>query len=470
MLEASRLVYNQIISVLPLNTPPPATTPSLRVEKEIQCDRLIESDKKNVSTSTCLEDENNLNESRLNLSESNEKYLKPIEIPVNMIDAQINDPRRNNSIPLKKYASFQIIDYNCQDFDEEKQNNLKEDEPTAASNFSNNFLFDLINSIQKKPCVDSTTNIMESLLKDVAKPMVCEATTYEIPIDKLESTHSSAAILNDIREKFKNVEENSSTVSFKMKRNRNLEKILDKRNDYYFDENNKNRFDFDDEERKNNVFSSLKSLMNYDLCKTMYEEKRFKKNLSDVNTLNEKIDLSQSNNLDESIDLYCDLDLMPLETDLDKEEEEEDVKKDEDCELNKILIEDIPTVINSEQNARASLSKLEINKKDSSNATSNYKDRSRRDRHEKKPQLDDRRYSSSRHDKINSSSVNNYERKKYKNDNNNKKYKENDHYDTKRSSSHNHHHHHSTTLNNDYRKRKRSPVENERTRDKHSKY
>ncbi len=389
------------------------------------------------------------NDAKLNLSVNslNENYSKPIEIPIDVPNNKtITDPR--TSIRFKKYTSFQVIEYDnqvTQQIDNNEKN--KEQEPANLTNFDNKFLFDLIDSIKSIPCVvenndeTSSNNIMESLLAEVTKPKMSQEDFIR------NESSSSASILQEICNKFKNVEdENSTTTCLKIKRNTKLEKILEKRNDYYLNEKkltkklNKSFDAANDDEKKNLVFSSLKSLMNYDFCKNTYSENSLSQNDSSKSLDKSSLENDKVSKLDESIDLYCDLDFNLVEENNIEEEKKDDVLIDNFVENSKSV----------------DLSKSESIKKPDLNEVE--RNRSRKD--DKRSHSIDKRDERSLSKQKKSDNHN----KKY-NDYDSSKYKENDYYSKKRSSSHSRS---SSSHRNDYRKRKRSPIVNKR--DKYSKY
>jgi hypothetical protein len=358
----------------------------------------------------------------------------------------ITDPR--TSLRLKKYTSFQVIEYDNKVIQQQSDSNEKnKEQETNLTNFDNKFLFDLIDSIKSIPCVvenndkTSSYNIMESLLTEVTKPKTSQDTTRN---------ESSASILQEICNKFKNVEEeHSTTTCLKIKRNTKLEKILEKRNEYYLNEKkltkklNKSFDAANDDEKKNLVFSSLKSLMNYDFCKNTYTENSLNQNDSAKSLDKSSPENDKVSKLDESVDLYCDLDFNLVEENNIEEEKKDDVLIDN-------FVENSKSVNLSES----------IKKPDSDEVDRN---RSRKD--DKISHSIEKRCSLKRDERSCSKQKKSDNHNKKYNDYDSSKYKENDYYSKNRSSSHTRS---SSSHRNDYRKRKRSPIVDKR--DKYSKY
>ena len=390
----------------------------------------------------------------------NESSSKPLEIPVEVVNRKtINDPRTNTN--LKKYASFQVVSYENTPL-EESDNDMKNKETRLiVPNFDNKLLFDLIDSIKSIPCVitnhpNESDNLTESLLAEV--PVIS-------PVIPIESA-SSASILKDICNKFKNVEDEKTTC-LKLKRNTKLEKILERRNGYYLNEENfkkmlnKSLDATNDDEKKNLVISSLKSLMNYDFCKNSYKEKDLKKNNSSK-SLHQVGSFENDRVSNESIDLYCDLDLdLTQECNTEEEEKKGDILIDNNGETNK-----------SNQSKSELSKKTDLKHENEIEKTEKDKDQSRRHNHEKRSNnnRDSSRYERSKHKENNYSNSKTYSsncrsssrhndhkkrkrspderslsKQKKNNDHESSKHKENDHFNSNRSSSSRH---------NDYTRRK----------------
>ena len=446
-----------------------------------------------------------------NIIVNDETCFKTVEIPVETVWSKTNDPRNGNS--FKKYKSFQIIDYK-----EENISNDCNEEVKQQKNFSTNILFDLINSIKNKPLSSESVGLVRNenciLSPSVIKPTNAEES--DSPSFNLSIKYLNRSSFDSINGLASEVPSNDSSIpdrpvtpvlsqdtssssdctlthydqvesvnkkeelksNYKLQRNKKLEKILNKRNEYYLNEKNLRKKLNNDENKKRLVLSSMKTLMNYDFCnkskanekirenkqkitstpvtstqnilnenKKEEEEENENMNLSFLDTLygtDKAISNTKQNEIDQSIDLYDDLDLRPQETVMDDKEQNDEL-------------------IISEH--KTNLIKITEDLKDKNNKdTNNDKSRSRRDKYEKKTNLDDS-YLSKHKNKSSSSSGHH---KKYEKDLYNK-YKENDDYynKSKRSSSN----HHLSSRYNDNKKRKRSPVLTERRgADKYSRY